>query len=123
MKGKREVLKEELIDFNNSNKTHDDYMKLFIAVSKATKQGSGLVWSEIDKLVNECLKTTKLSKATFVSVWDDGVNISSSCDINMETGEVFNIEQVDVGGLDILIEEYVELSDGRLLDSDHFIIG
>ncbi|MCM1333425.1 MAG: hypothetical protein NC084_06390 [Bacteroides sp.] len=48
--------------------------------------------------------------ATFVSVWDDGIEITSDCQVNMETKEVFNIKRQDVDGLDDLIEETVVIS-------------
>jgi hypothetical protein len=48
-------------------------------------------------------------KAEFVSVWDDGVEVRSSCDIDLNTREVINIFNSDVEDLDldILQEQYV----------------
>lgn len=46
-------------------------------------------------------------KAYYVSVWDGGTEIRTSCDYNPETNDVTNIEQCeDVGDLDVLEEEY-----------------
>lgn len=51
--------------------------------------------------------------ATFISVWDGGFELLSSCKVNTETREVFNIEQfedaVDDDGdeLENLIREYI----------------
>jgi len=53
-----------------------------------------------------------ITKATYVSVWDDGIEVKTSCQFNTETKEVTDIEQVDVTGLDILDREYVLLPDG-----------
>ena len=51
--------------------------------------------------------------ATFVSVWDGDIHLSSNCKVNMETREIFDIEMhTDVDGLDCLDAEYVEI-DGQ----------
>lgn len=51
-------------------------------------------------------------QATYVSVWDGGVEIRTKCTYNRETGVVYDIETADVNGLDSLDDEYIELSDG-----------
>ena len=51
-------------------------------------------------------------KATFVSVWDGGTEIRTSCQFNPDTNDVTDIELADGTGLDIFDEQYVELSDG-----------
>lgn len=48
-----------------------------------------------------------IKNATFVSVWDDGIEIKTSCKVNTETREVFDIEETYVDGLGIVNEEYV----------------
>lgn len=54
-----------------------------------------------------------VKNATFISVWDGGFELLSSCKVNTETREVFNIEQfedaVDDDGdeLENLIREYI----------------
>lgn len=53
-----------------------------------------------------------MEKATYVSVWDDGIEVRSGCMFNKETYDVSDIEMVDLQGVDILIDEYIELSDG-----------
>ena len=53
-------------------------------------------------------------KAYYVSVWDGGTEIRTSCDYNPETNDVTNIEQCeDVGDLDVLEEEYVYVLGGE----------
>lgn len=53
-----------------------------------------------------------MEKATYVSIWDDGIVIQSSCLFDKKTGTVSEIEKVDVDSVDILNDEYIELSDG-----------
>ncbi len=55
--------------------------------------------------------------AKFVSIWDDGVNITTSCNYDEETKIVSDIECADVDGLDldVLQEEYVLLPDGTMI--------
>lgn len=48
-----------------------------------------------------------IKEATFTSVWDGGIEITSNCKVNLETKEVFNIEKVDVDGLENLEREYI----------------
>lgn len=52
--------------------------------------------------------------ATFTSVWDGGHEVTTSCKVNMETKEVFDIGMVSVEGsdVDILDREYVTI-DGK----------
>lgn len=54
--------------------------------------------------------------ATYVSVWDGGTEISTSCKYNKTTGDVTEIDSADVDGLDILDREYVLLSDGEEIE-------
>ena len=53
-----------------------------------------------------------LKKATYVSVWDGGLEVESSCLVDMKTGEVTDIGTVSVNELDNCEEEYV-LIDGK----------
>ena len=52
--------------------------------------------------------------ATFVSIWDDGYRIESSCKVNTITKEVFDIEIVtddpNIESLVILVEERVRIN-------------
>lgn len=50
-----------------------------------------------------------IKDATFVSVWADGFEVETDCKVNTDTNEVFDIEMVDVNGLDleILDMEYI----------------
>jgi hypothetical protein len=51
-------------------------------------------------------------QAIYVSVWDDYIEVRTKCTYNRTTGAVYDIESADVNGLDMLINEYIELSDG-----------
>lgn len=53
-----------------------------------------------------------IKDATFTSVWDGGVAVTTNCKVNLETREVFDIEPVDIDGVDTLDEEYVTI-DGK----------
>jgi hypothetical protein len=64
------------------------------------------------------MKTNKnIVNATYVSVWDGGTEIRTKCRFNTQTNIVSDIEQSDVGGVDILDREYVELEDGTEIDN------
>lgn len=55
-------------------------------------------------------------KATYVSVWDGGNEVRTSCEYDPQKNLVFNIESTDdVEDLDILDEEYIELSTGDVI--------
>lgn len=54
-------------------------------------------------------------KATYTSVWEGGIEVTTSCNYNPHNGLVSDVETADVGGLDILHDEYVELEDGTKL--------
>lgn len=43
----------------------------------------------------------------YVSIWDDSIKLISPCKINLDTREVFDIEQVDIEGVDLLTDEYL----------------
>ena len=45
-------------------------------------------------------------KGQFVSVWDSGTEISTNATLNAETGELIEIETVDVSEVDNLVREY-----------------
>jgi hypothetical protein len=53
-------------------------------------------------------------KATYISVWDDGTPIETSCEFDRETNTASNIESADVSeeDIDVLTDEFVLLSDG-----------
>ncbi len=54
----------------------------------------------------------KNMKATYVSVWDSGIEIRTACEINLDTKDVTDVESVEVDGLDTLNEQFVELPNG-----------
>lgn len=64
-----------------------------------------------------------IKSATFISIWDDGIAVSSDCKVNTETGEIFDIEENDYPGddgeLDILQGEYVRIDDEEFLASPY----
>ena len=47
----------------------------------------------------------------YVSVWDSGIEVKTTCTVNLETGEVTEISAADVRGLDVCEEQYVVLND------------
>ena len=55
--------------------------------------------------------------ATYVSVWDGGEEIRTSCQFNPQTKHATDIESADVDGMDleILDEEYIELTNGEII--------
>lgn len=67
------------------------------------------------------IKLTNM-KVIYVSVWDGGQDVRTSCDYNPETKDVTNIESVDVNGLDVCEREYIELPDGTEIERDDFTI-
>lgn len=65
--------------------------------------------------------------ATFVSVWDGGTKIETSCKFDTEKKLAFDIESIDdVEDLDILDEEYITFGDQEIstftTDEDRNII-
>ena len=56
-------------------------------------------------------------KATYVSIWEGGTPIRSSCEFNPETKTVSDIESVDVDGMNLSYceEEFVELPNGEVV--------
>ena len=60
-----------------------------------------------------------IKNATFTSVWDNDTNITTNCKINMETGEVFDIEISDTPEkLNVLDAEYITIDDVEYPVSD-----
>jgi hypothetical protein len=51
--------------------------------------------------------------ATFVSIWDGGVEIRTNCTIDVSTNTVYDIETSNVQGIKTLDKEFVELPDGN----------
>lgn len=51
--------------------------------------------------------TNKIVDAYFVSQWDGGLQIKTHCKVNMFTHEVFDIEQSQVEGVEVLDGEFV----------------
>ena len=57
--------------------------------------------------------------ATYVSVWDDGVEVRTKCQYDPLTTLVWDIESSDVQGLDILEDEYIECEGETITDFQH----
>jgi len=54
-------------------------------------------------------------KGTFISIWNDGIEISTPAELNTETGELI-IESVNVDGLDLDIlinEKFIDENDDK----------
>jgi hypothetical protein len=68
-------------------------------------------------------------KATYISVWDGGTEIVTTCDYDPQTNVISNVEVANVDGLnlDVLDKEYLELQDGTTvtkfynLDDDYMV--
>lgn len=54
----------------------------------------------------------KIISASFVSEWDGGTQIITSCKVNLDTKEVFNIQSVDCN-VNNLEEEYIIINDEK----------
>ena len=61
-----------------------------------------------------------IKNATFVSVWNNDIDISCRCLVDTETKEIFDIDFVDVEDMDfgICTEEYIVFSDGTRCEID-----
>ena len=57
------------------------------------------------------INNTVIKEATFTSVWDDGIEITTKCKVNMDTKEIIEVEQYDgnIEALDLLLEEYITI--------------
>lgn len=62
-------------------------------------------------------------KATFVSVWDGGIEVVTNCNFDTHTRIVSDIEYSNVDGIEVLDDEYVILEDDtrlKVLNFDKF---
>lgn len=58
-----------------------------------------------------------IKNATFVSEWDGGyATFKTDCKVNTDTSEVFDIEQVDVSGIDLNSLDY----EGVIMDGTEY---
>lgn len=58
-----------------------------------------------------------IKNATFVSEWDGGhATFKTDCKVDIDTGEVFDIEQVDVSGIDLNSLDY----EGVIMDGTEY---
>lgn len=49
----------------------------------------------------------KVRDAAYTSVWDGHITVTSRCKVNTDAKEVFDIETVDIDGINVLTKEYV----------------
>jgi hypothetical protein len=50
----------------------------------------------------------------FVSVWDGGTEIITEADVDARSGEITNIKQVDVSGLELCERQYIVMNDEQV---------
>ena len=50
-------------------------------------------------------------EATFITVWDDTLRVSTTCNVNMDTKEVTDIEPAEVFNVNTCTGQYVEIDD------------
>jgi hypothetical protein len=62
------------------------------------------------------------TKATYVSVWNGGLEITSPCKIDLKTKEVTDVGQVDTESMDLetLDREFIRLIDGTEIDTFNY---
>lgn len=70
----------------------------------------------------EPLNENPIIDATYVSVWDDGLEMRSKCKYDPVILNVTDIQSADLQGLEVLEREYLVLSDGKTLERDEFTI-
>ena len=59
-------------------------------------------------------KNCVVSGIPYVSVWDGGVEVETTCTIDLKTGNILDVNQVFVAGLEICEREYVRLNDEQV---------
>lgn len=61
----------------------------------------------------------KIVNATYVSVWDGGTEIRTSCKFDTNKNLAFDIESTDeeIEDLDFLDKEYIELPNGETVET------
>ncbi len=52
----------------------------------------------------------------FVSIWDEGTKIRANSKYNPETKEISDVQEMNVDGLEVLEQEYIELPNGARLE-------
>lgn len=55
MKTKSVMLKEAIKKFENSERNNKDYLDFMVVVVSCFKQGSGLVWSHAQEIIDDAL--------------------------------------------------------------------
>lgn len=68
-------------------------------------------------MMNENVKN-----ATYVSVWDGGIELKSKCKVNMDTNMISNIHPIHSTNVEVLEAEYVEIDGTRYpAEADYFV--
>lgn len=66
-----------------------------------------------DSADNTAMDNCKI-KVPYVSVWDGGTEVETSAIVDIRTGEVTDVEAVDVSGLDVCEREYIVMNDEQV---------
>jgi hypothetical protein len=61
-------------------------------------------------------------KVTYISIWDNCTEVSTSCNYNVDSKCVTGVESSDIKGVDVLTEEYIELPNGVTIDRKDFFL-
>lgn len=101
----------EVISYDESTTPEDLVREVLL---RTNGQLASIVISEEDAdiIING---DSNIVRATYVSVWDGGREVRTACEYNKRTTEVSEVQSVDVEGLDILDEEYIELDSGEVI--------
>lgn len=118
-----------------NDKTEKDFEKAELAdmIYKAVNEEP--INSEDEEKASECLYYKAIlglsvaEDASYTSVWGSGQRVTTPCRVNTVTKEVYDIETVDIEGLENLEEEYVTINgiqhsvsekDSRELDDEYW---
>lgn len=55
METKKEQLKKAIEEFRKSDQNKKDYMNLIVVSHRVLKQGSGLLWSDVEEVLEDVL--------------------------------------------------------------------
>lgn len=55
---RKKELTQQIIKFEESKRSIEDYMQLFVKVVSVTRQGSGLMWSDVKDCITDGLVET-----------------------------------------------------------------
>lgn len=92
--------------FERDNMAGDDYMTAIEAYAAANLP------TVFSQLVNTDPVIPNIASAQYVTVWDSGMTVTTSCKVNLKTKEVFDIETLDMPTVEVLEEEFIRFSNG-----------